>query len=285
MARKGVHEEEQYDYIILDLLPYELPGVKYQPLWNGARREGISSKDTFGRHLRKLISVGFVLHEGLFYRRNPLHSLRFERAVSGKYRRTGTGTKQESLFPDEDRVRPSLTWQIDAAKRDRHLDFLLSSHYPHVGYGSIKNVKDMLVWVEPTLSLMIVWYLRALRELVKIENKEAAREYLELAIKMIMRPPLMLIGYDVWRKRHNINFLDLFGVDQKEVFPQGLHIGKHPSSRGVPFDMWIVNFSELAWEKPEWKDNLRRNVERELRQSHVPKAIRRLGPFPFSRHD
>jgi hypothetical protein len=268
MARKSAHEEEMYDYIILDLLPTEPTGVTWSDTWRLAKKRGISSKQTFGNHLKKLQSADLVMHEGTEYWRNPMYLLPFEKFPAGKYRRVGKRKVVDDNLPTDASVWHDLMWEIDVDQADKGYDLEAETYPSRIRYSSIKNVKEMLAWLEPQLSLVIMQYLLALQELVKIPSKAAARQYLELVTRLRIQSQLMLRGYDVWRKRRFVKFDGLLNAKQEEVFPRGFRIGNHPAlvlgdlSAWAHFSLSQKELQKIYAKEEERREELNREWER-----------------------
>ena len=53
-----------------------MPGLRWSEIWKTAKQQGISSKETFSNHLKRLIEAGFIVHKGEYYIRDPLEPMR-----------------------------------------------------------------------------------------------------------------------------------------------------------------------------------------------------------------
>jgi hypothetical protein len=172
MARKGYDVERQYPSKVMGILPEEKPGARWSALW---RLSGMS-RPTFAKYLNTLVANGYALHENGFYRTNPTRA----------------------IFDAEG-------WRGFAQARKDHLTALESWTLPPESsksvIASMTDADGLRSYVDAYIGRISVEYIAALNAIVKIPKKAAAREYIDLFLKIEVIPSLHGLAQWIWEQR------------------------------------------------------------------------------------
>ncbi|MGA2460878.1 MAG: helix-turn-helix domain-containing protein [Candidatus Bathyarchaeia archaeon] len=185
MARKGYAIEGQYPSRILNLLSEEKPGIRWSEIW---RRSGIS-KPTLAKYLKLLVGNGYVLQEDGFYRANPSHEIP---AVEGRR-------------------------AFETAYRNRIDDINKWTHQTNEEKGideSLETMSDptrLREFVGRQIARISVQFIIALDEIVRIHKRSAARENIDLFLKIDVIPMLQACARDIWEHRNRVPVRSLDG--------------------------------------------------------------------------
>lgn len=136
------------------------------------------SRPTFTKYLNSLVANGYSLHENGFYRTNPTRGIS---AAEG--------------------------WRGFGEARKDHLTALESwtaAFPPEFSKSMIASVTDadgLHSYVNAYIGRISAEYILALNAIVKISKKSAAREYIDLFLKIEVIPLLHGLAQTVWEQR------------------------------------------------------------------------------------
>jgi hypothetical protein len=187
-GRPSPRKEKQIQQAILSAVPIEPPGISFGNVAGNAKRLLGISRPTVWRHLEKFTHMRIVVHEGRFYRRNPLMA---------------------DLPVGMDRIK------MDSLHRLQSTDFWTPQRYWRA--DPIETPDELYAFFRKTIANVVWGYLELLHAITTMPNLPAARELANLMIDSHVNWFLMLMAREVWEKRATVRLNSLAGKEVKVV--------------------------------------------------------------------
>ena len=173
-------------------------GISFAELVRAAGRHGIS-KPTVWRHLKKLTEIGSVVHDGKFYRRNPLYRVG-ELKTGGHF--WVNGGELGRVEPQEGGL------ALESIPREPQ-----SAIYWEVAWRVGRTIVDQEAFVRHfsgTIMAVLQGYLELLEAVIGAPNFASAREIASLLMNYNVNSPLMFLARQLWdhKKRLSLKSLD-----------------------------------------------------------------------------
>lgn len=193
--RIGEHEETTKARVF-QLIPEDPPGIRFTDIVRAARKLGYT-KPTVWRYLDRFEDLELIIHEGRFYRRNPLSggNARF-------HIKTGMGL-HEFGFDELREVRLENLWDSRDKKRLWKFGDRTIAEDPKVLYDSL------LI----TLQLALTGYVNLLETVKEAPSFAAAGEAAKIMMTSEVSYFLMQLARDVWDHREEVSFDVLDGKE------------------------------------------------------------------------
>jgi hypothetical protein len=185
---------------LLDLIPSEPPGIRFNEYARAARAIGFS-KPTAWRHLTHFVELAVVIHEGSFYRRNPLYGLSAVEAPLIRLVAKGITRVRGDKF------------DLEKLRLPRNLDPWALRGYTGPSMKDPSDPMGLYNYLSLVLTAVASDYLLLLSVLRGAASLAAAREIANLFADGQMIPLLMMLARDVWEHRKDV---PLEGLDGKE---------------------------------------------------------------------
>jgi len=206
MPRRGYEKEGQLQNMILDVIPYDEPGVTWTEISRKLKDVGLGT-EALSKYLKRLVSLRMVLHNQRFYRRNPVYRERwdiFNRAIAND-------------LPERSQTIDDLFYENFRSQPLRAVYDWTTIGFP---FGETKTDRDVIERTKTTLVYVLLQYLAMLQELVDIKNKVTAREFVSLFNKVKIQPLFISLAHSVWENRGKVRLKGLNLSAELESFAQ-----------------------------------------------------------------
>lgn len=227
MPRKGSRFEEELPFKILALIPDTHPGARWKEIKSKVIEAELCSPPTLSSQLLSLERGRYILHEGVYYRRNPTRNLlRQTRRFSGQ-------PVAEKLRMFQDAYKNGLQridlWQEPPESIKLHNEKIFNENAPRLRDEkeiahplNLENDKELKLRIELSFNYIYAQYVRMLTHLVTAPSKAAAREYVELFVKIEAHTSLSMFANMVWKNRTKVQLKKLEGTALRLQTGQGL---------------------------------------------------------------
>jgi len=210
-------QEAQIKQLILDLVPLEPPGRRFKDISKAARDQGIS-KVAVWRHLTRFKKLELVIHEGRFYRKNPIYGMDepgFTVVIGDK----------TQVFREEH--------VLSAMKAAGEIDQWNPKSYPSsYSLGNLDNPKVLADSFHLLMYGTAGMYMSSLLNIVRAPNLAAAREIANIMFDDRVRRPLMGYARAVWEQRAGSSkALDTLANDRSSLGPPPKALKEYMPSR------------------------------------------------------
>lgn len=204
MARLGMIAENRIDRDLLELIPEDRPGIRFNDLVEKASR--ICKRPTVWKRLEKFKRIGIVIQEKGFYRKDPLDGRSLQTTLqitTGLHDpEAGWGTWKNS-FPRS----------IDASKmrmiRSRSLweqkELNPSAHYESLADGKLQHA------LASAIVFATSGYLQLLQAVAQTPDLATAHEITDVLLDIAVTQHLELLARLVWQFRKKLSFEELNG--------------------------------------------------------------------------
>lgn len=220
LGRRLGEDERDTKIRLLNLLPEEPPGSRFNELVQAARSIGVS-KPTLWRYLVRFEKLGLVTHEGKFYRRNPLHGFvpkSMATKISMKLIATvGPRRWEFALGPD---WHGHDTYDLPSLSKDRPIDPWSIRNAR--ARPELKDAEKFYGWFGFHVSAALSGYLTLLGVLCEAENLATAREVANILMDLEVVRPLRGFARDVWDHRSELPLKALKGRELNFRVAEGL---------------------------------------------------------------
>jgi hypothetical protein len=216
LGRRLARDEPLIKTRLLDLIPEDRPGSKFNELVQAAKAISIS-KPTLWRHLTRFEDLGVVIHEGKFYRRNPLHSgpLQLFALKTTVWGAAGEVWKERYQEVD-DRWFRSLAGADWWGRKDIELCREAAAKV------DLSDPDRLFKLVYSTVVEALLGYLLVLNAVRHLSDFSQAREIANILMDAEIKRPLLESARLVWEKREVVALEGLIGREIK------LTIGRAP---------------------------------------------------------
>jgi len=195
LGRRLGEDERLTKRRLLSLIPEEAPGSRFNELVKTASAIGFS-KPTLWRYLMRFEDLGIVIHEGRFYRRNPLYAFAAKSMAAKMSMSLISPTWQIAMGFDG---HGHDSYEGSSLREDRHQDpWSLRKVTPKLG---LKDPEKLYRWFEFHIADALSSYLTLLGVLCEAENLATARELANILMDSTVVEPLMELARDIWDHR------------------------------------------------------------------------------------
>jgi len=208
-------EDERFTKIrLLNLVPEEPPGSRFNELVRAAKAISIS-KPTLWRHLMRFEKLGLVIHEGRFYRRNPIPDEK------------GEFTIRVELNGADGSVLKQHAWNLDikTLRQLGGLDYWDPKQSPRDERGDMLDPDKLFGEWQNTIMLALSGYQQLLISVLHSRDLASAREIANITMNSQVRWPLMRLARRVWDAKDKIRLESFDGKQMK--FYMKARVGKH----------------------------------------------------------
>jgi len=185
-GRPSPEREIRIKDVILNLIPSERPGIRFKQIAEAGRVQGIS-KPAVCRHLTRFEKLGLIIHEGVFYRRNPIYDI--DRPGYTLSIKDG-----KLLVFRESKPLAAMKKGLDVDYWDSHM----SSKFVRGDLGDAKVLAKSLSGV---MTMVAHFYRFTLLSITEAPNLLAAREIANLEFDSRVRSLMIQFARSFWEQR------------------------------------------------------------------------------------
>jgi hypothetical protein len=205
MPRLGRAAERQIDRNLSELIPVDRPGITFNDLVEKAKP---ISRPTVSQRLKKFKRTGLVIHDGDFYRRNPLGSS-FQtnlQITTRLHDSEADWSGWQSSFPQKiDASKTRLARTTRSCWEEKKLNHVRPIAYEPLAHG------DLLHPLMHAILSAVSGYLDLLQAVAQAPDQSTAHEITDVWLNISVTRHLDLLARLVWEFRKELSFRELNG--------------------------------------------------------------------------
>lgn len=227
LGRPIAGKEKRIEDAILDSLGEDVPGKTLKQLAVGVKP--VIDRSTIWRHLGKFVALGLVIHEGKFYRKNPLYGEHMRYGVKTRIRHVKGKLQKQTRQEVDANILRSLSvvdWFTNPRWRPKDL---LQDDLPEFDFA---DPDDLFRLLEAIIREALNGYLSVLEIVRQTRDFSRAREIANLTFDAEVKRSLLSFARVVWMMREVVHFEKLNGREMKFSLEEPASMEGSNPSRG-----------------------------------------------------